>query len=66
MEPPRDHVFHVTFPKDWKLQDLFQLFKNYGKNISLDNCAVIIACAILRNYGEETKQSDLPLLKNFQ
>ncbi|KAJ8318566.1 hypothetical protein KUTeg_003657 [Tegillarca granosa] len=30
MSPNRDHVFHVTFPKEWKASDLFQLFQPYG------------------------------------
>ncbi|KAK7862589.1 hypothetical protein R5R35_004199 [Gryllus longicercus] len=29
-EPPRDHVFHVTFPKEWKTYDLTQLFSPFG------------------------------------
>ncbi|CAK9803923.1 Poly(A)-specific ribonuclease PARN [Anthophora plagiata] len=28
--PSRDHVFHITFPKDWKLSDIFQLFSPFG------------------------------------
>ncbi|CAK9833269.1 Poly(A)-specific ribonuclease PARN [Anthophora retusa] len=28
--PSRDHVFHITFPKDWKLSDIFQLFNPFG------------------------------------
>ena len=33
VQPPRDHVFYVTFPSNWKLQDIFQLFKIYGKHM---------------------------------
>lgn len=29
--PSRDHVFHVTFPKEWKAPDLYQLFSPFGK-----------------------------------
>lgn len=29
-EPSRDHVFHVTFPKDWKLKDVIQAFHQFG------------------------------------
>lgn len=28
--PSRDHVFHLTFPKDWKFNDIFQLFSPFG------------------------------------
>ncbi|XP_011497836.1 PREDICTED: poly(A)-specific ribonuclease PARN-like [Ceratosolen solmsi marchali] len=28
--PSRDHVFHITFPKEWKYSDLSQLFTPYG------------------------------------
>ena len=28
--PDRDHVFHVTFPAEWKTPDLVQLFFPFG------------------------------------
>lgn len=34
VEPNRDHVFHLTFPKAWKAQDIHQLFTILGKRIS--------------------------------
>ncbi|XP_078611621.1 poly(A)-specific ribonuclease PARN-like isoform X1 [Branchiostoma floridae x Branchiostoma japonicum] len=30
LKPNRDHVFHVTFPKEWKSNDLYQLFRPFG------------------------------------
>ncbi|XP_047109506.1 poly(A)-specific ribonuclease PARN-like isoform X1 [Schistocerca piceifrons] len=30
-ELPRDHVFHVTFPKEWKTHDVIQLFSPFGR-----------------------------------
>lgn len=30
LTPNRDHVFHVTFPKEWKISDLMQLFSPFG------------------------------------
>lgn len=30
VEVNRDHVFHVTFPKEWRASDLFGLFEPYG------------------------------------
>ncbi|RUS80050.1 hypothetical protein EGW08_012167 [Elysia chlorotica] len=30
MELNRDHVFHVTFPKEWRASDLYTLFEPYG------------------------------------
>ena len=31
VQPKRDHVLHVTFPKEWKTSDLYQLFSAFGK-----------------------------------
>ncbi|XP_076248460.1 poly(A)-specific ribonuclease PARN isoform X2 [Calliopsis andreniformis] len=28
--PSRDHVFHITFPKEWKHNDISQLFSPFG------------------------------------
>nr|XP_033321022.1 poly(A)-specific ribonuclease PARN-like isoform X2 [Megalopta genalis] len=28
--PSRDHVFHLTFPKEWKINDIIQLFSPFG------------------------------------
>uniref|UniRef100_F7IPB1 Poly(A)-specific ribonuclease PARN n=1 Tax=Callithrix jacchus TaxID=9483 RepID=F7IPB1_CALJA len=30
VSPKRDHVLHVTFPKEWKTSDLYQLFSAFG------------------------------------
>ncbi|XP_060559123.1 poly(A)-specific ribonuclease PARN-like [Ruditapes philippinarum] len=30
LAPSRDHVFHVTFPKDWKHSDISLLFAQFG------------------------------------
>lgn len=30
LQPKRDHVFHVSFPKEWKTDDLCQLFSPFG------------------------------------
>ena len=30
VEPERDHIFYVTFPAEWRLQDLFSWFKQHG------------------------------------
>lgn len=44
LQPERNHVFHVTFPKEWKAADLYQLFMPFG-NIQLswinDNTAYV-------------------------
>ncbi|CAG9865268.1 unnamed protein product [Phyllotreta striolata] len=29
-QPSRDHVFHLTFPKEWKLSNIQQLFSPFG------------------------------------
>lgn len=31
VQPKRDHVLYVTFPKEWKTSDLYQLFSAFGK-----------------------------------
>lgn len=28
--PNRDHIFHMTFPKEWKFNDINQLFSPFG------------------------------------
>ena len=30
LDPSRDHVFHVTFPAEWKTPELLQLFSPFG------------------------------------
>nr|XP_033819466.1 poly(A)-specific ribonuclease PARN isoform X2 [Geotrypetes seraphini] len=30
LQPKRDHVLHVTFPREWKTSDLYQLFSAFG------------------------------------
>ncbi|XP_071953406.1 poly(A)-specific ribonuclease PARN-like isoform X1 [Antedon mediterranea] len=30
LQPSRNHVFHVTFPKEWRTSDLHQLFSPFG------------------------------------
>lgn len=31
VQPNRDHVLYVTFPKEWKTSDLYQLFSAFGE-----------------------------------
>lgn len=31
VQPKRDHVLHVRFPKEWKTSDLYQLFSAFGR-----------------------------------
>lgn len=35
VQPNRDHVLYVTFPKEWKTSDLYQLFSAFGKMVTL-------------------------------
>lgn len=30
LNPPRDHVFYLTFPSDWKQGDILDMFSNFG------------------------------------
>lgn len=43
VQPKRDHVLYVTFPKEWKTSDLYQLFSAFGEMCSVCVC-VCSAC----------------------
>lgn len=45
VQPKRDHVLYVTFPKEWKTSDLYQLFSAFGKTYF---CQMI---SLARNYN---------------
>jgi poly(A)-specific ribonuclease len=34
--PSRDHVFYLTFPKDWKFNNIIELFSPFGELIYRD------------------------------
>ncbi|CAH0701407.1 unnamed protein product [Spodoptera exigua] len=42
--PPRDHVFHLVFPKEWQRNDLSQLFSPFGAVTVyfLDECSAFV------------------------
>lgn len=45
LQPKRDHVLYVTFPKEWKTSDLYQLFSAFG-NIQVswvDNTSAFVS-----------------------
>ncbi|KAJ3615199.1 hypothetical protein NHX12_018767 [Muraenolepis orangiensis] len=45
LQPQRDHVLYVTFPKEWKTSDLYQLFSAFG-NIQvswIDNTSAFVS-----------------------
>ncbi|XP_049868780.1 poly(A)-specific ribonuclease PARN-like isoform X2 [Pectinophora gossypiella] len=43
--PPRDHVFHLTFPKEWTRNDISQLFSPFGAIIVqfIDDTSAMVA-----------------------
>ncbi|CAF4900755.1 unnamed protein product [Pieris macdunnoughi] len=43
--PSREHVFHLTFPKDWQRNDINQLFSAYGQILVqfLDETSALVA-----------------------
>ncbi|XP_073945025.1 poly(A)-specific ribonuclease PARN-like isoform X2 [Choristoneura fumiferana] len=45
--PSRDHVFHLTFPKDWQRNDINQLFSPFGPITVqfMDDTSALIALA---------------------
>ncbi|KAL5018097.1 hypothetical protein ScPMuIL_003819 [Solemya velum] len=62
LHPKRDHVFHITFPKEWKATDLYQLFSPFGNiNISwVDDTSAVVslykkenASAVLKSLCQE-------------
>ncbi|KAB0346796.1 hypothetical protein FD754_011653, partial [Muntiacus muntjak] len=52
LQPKRDHVLHVTFPKEWKTSDLYQLFSAFGPFASIPQQSTVIhlslACSHFR------------------
>nr|XP_032635551.1 poly(A)-specific ribonuclease PARN isoform X1 [Chelonoidis abingdonii] len=42
LQPKRDHVLHVTFPKEWKTSDLYQLFSAFGGVSGVDGGAAAV------------------------
>lgn len=70
--PSRDHVFHITFPKEWKHSDISQLFSPFGGGyISwLSDTSAYVglyrrdqAGAALRSLSKETVYKIQPYLK---
>ncbi|XP_071507628.1 LOW QUALITY PROTEIN: poly(A)-specific ribonuclease PARN-like [Diadema antillarum] len=47
LQPSRDHVFHVTFPPEWKAVDLYDLFSPFGSiSISwIDDTSALVGLA---------------------
>ena len=41
VQPSRDHVFHLTFPKDWRFSDINNLFSPYGKAPGCLQCKAV-------------------------
>ncbi|XP_065208665.1 poly(A)-specific ribonuclease PARN-like isoform X2 [Planococcus citri] len=53
--PKRNHVYHITFPKEWKTSDIMQLFSPYG-NIHVSYCNQTTAWVTLLN-AEKSDQA---------
>ena len=41
VQPNRDHVFHITFPKEWRFSDINNLFAPYGKAPGFLQCKAL-------------------------
>ena len=41
VQPSRDHVFHITFPKEWKFSDINNLFSPFGKVPGFLQCKAV-------------------------
>uniref|UniRef100_A0A0B6ZFZ7 Poly(A)-specific ribonuclease PARN n=1 Tax=Arion vulgaris TaxID=1028688 RepID=A0A0B6ZFZ7_9EUPU len=63
----RDHVFHVTFPKEWKPSDLYALFKPYGNiQISwLTSTTAYVALYLKENSALALKALSQPVISSF-
>uniref|UniRef100_A0A8C1LRA3 Poly(A)-specific ribonuclease PARN n=1 Tax=Cyprinus carpio TaxID=7962 RepID=A0A8C1LRA3_CYPCA len=63
LQPKRDHVLYVTFPKEWKTSDLYQLFSAFG-NIQVswvdDTSAFVCLSQTEQVQIGETLRSALP------
>lgn len=58
-KPTRNHVFHITFPKEWKTTDIVQLFSPYG-DVYVHYCNQVSAWVTLKNQEKfEDVVSDL-------
>lgn len=47
VQPKRDHVLHVTFPKEWKTSDLYQLFSAFGEFVIRQICMQAFAALLI-------------------
>ena len=54
LNPERDHVFHVTFPMEWKTSDLIQLFQPFG-SVQVTWLTDVTAFVSLREYVSNVK-----------
>jgi poly(A)-specific ribonuclease len=42
LNPDRGHVFHVTFPKDWKTSDVIAIFANSVGGVQGRNSQILL------------------------
>nr|XP_034830516.1 poly(A)-specific ribonuclease PARN-like isoform X1 [Maniola hyperantus] len=70
--PSRDHVFHLTFPKEWQRNDINQLFSAFGQITVqfLDDTSALVglsrkdlAKTVARSFANNSRISLVPYLK---
>ncbi|CAH2037934.1 unnamed protein product, partial [Iphiclides podalirius] len=70
--PSRDHVFHLTFPKDWQRSDISQLFSAFGPITVqfLDDVSALVALSrreqarlVARTFANNARISLVPYAK---
>ncbi|XP_023943220.2 poly(A)-specific ribonuclease PARN [Bicyclus anynana] len=70
--PSRDHVFHLTFPKEWQRNDINQLFSAYGQITVqfLDDTSALVALSrkdlaktVVRAFASNSRISLVPYLR---
>ncbi|CAH0719594.1 unnamed protein product, partial [Brenthis ino] len=70
--PSRDHVFHLTFPKEWRWNDINQLFSAFGQITVqfLDDTSALVALSrkdlaksVTRAFANNSRISLVPYVK---
>ncbi|CAG5051829.1 unnamed protein product [Parnassius apollo] len=70
--PSRDHVFHLTFPKEWQRNDINQLFSAFGPITMqfLDDTSALVALSrreqartVTRTFANNARISLVPYVK---
>ena len=56
----RDHVFHVTFPKEWRSSDLYSLFEPYGQWKGPESLLKFLLVIVMKPNKITTVRAEVP------